>query len=326
MPAIALMPRPFFTVAVPAMAMNRPGQSAPARLEAVLNMAWQRRAEHLCGPLDRLWAGRGMATGLARWLTLMAASLLCAALGAHHGSHIEIIMLAIALSALVSSIAGFAFSAICGAMLFHLSSDPVQVVQVMITCSIANQAAMTWIARRGIDWQGLSVYLAGGVFGVTIGVWILLHADRALYIPALGCFLLAYGAYMLVRKPMIIRRQHAAFDFAMGLLGGVTGGAGGLPGMPVTIWCGMKGWDKARQRAVYQPFILIMQVTAFLAIAVARQSGTDGVGFEVGNLLFVPASLLGTSLGLALYRRMSDNQFARVVNVLLVVSGLSYVV
>ncbi len=309
-----------------AKAMSNPAQSLPSDLDAALNVARQRRAEHVRGLFGRLRARPGAANSLAHWLALAGASLLCAVLVAQRGFHIEAIMLAVGLAALLSSIAGFAFSAICGAMLFHLSHDPVQVVQIMITCSIANQAAMTLGMRRDIDWQGLSVYLAGGAFGLAIGVWSLLHADRALYIPTLGVFLLAYGAYMLLRKPMIIRPQHGALDFGMGVLGGVTGGAAGFPGAAVTIWCGTKGWEKARQRAVYQPFILIMQVAALLAISLARRSGTGAVGFDMNDLLFIPVSLLGTALGMTLYRRMTDSQFARVVNVFLVVSGLSYIV
>jgi hypothetical protein len=48
-------------------------------------------------------------------------------------------LLAIFAASTVSSIAGFAFSALCGAMLFHLMDSPVRVVQVMIVCSIAIQ-------------------------------------------------------------------------------------------------------------------------------------------------------------------------------------------
>lgn len=43
------------------------------------------------------------------------------------------------------------------------------------------------------------------------------------------------------------------------------------------------------------------------------------------NLLFIPASLLGTSAGMARYRQLSDLQFARVVNIALIISGLAYV-
>jgi uncharacterized membrane protein YfcA len=259
-------------------------------------------------------------------MTLLGVSLLCAALVLHQGQSRAAIMIAILLASVLSSIAGFAFSAICGAMLFHLTQDSVQVVQVMITCSIANQAAMTWASRHDIDWSALKIYLAGGCVGLTVGIWILLNTDHALYTHELGFLLLVYGTYMLFRKPIVVRSQHAAFDFATGLLGGVTGGAAGFPGAFVTIWCGMKGWNKTRQRAVIQPFILIMQAAALLGINLARLPTAGGAGFDFTNLLFIPASLLGTSLGLALYKRLSDNQFARAVNVLLIVSGVSYLV
>ena len=261
---------------------------------------------------------------VAVWLVLGGASLVWMTAPGHGGGHAAILMAAITLASMVSSIAGFAFSAICGAMLFHFGDDPVRIVQIMITCSIANQAAMTWAGRAAIDWRGLRVYFAGGALGLALGVWVLLHMDRTLYTHVFGGFLLAYGGYMLLRRPVMVRRPPAAMDFATGLLGGITGGAAGFPGAFVTIWCGMKGWDKARQRAVFQPFILVMQVAALLAISLARRAGPHA-WFDAADLLFVPGSLLGTWIGLALYRRMTDVQFVRAVNVLLIVSGLSYV-
>ncbi len=87
----------------------------------------------------------------------------------------------------------------------------------------------------------------------------------------------------------------------------------------------MKGWDKARQRAVFQPFILIMQVATLALISLWRQAGSSSTGFDMHDLLFIPASLLGTMLGLSIYRRLSNTQFARAVTILLIVSGLSYV-
>lgn len=259
------------------------------------------------------------------WGPVLGGSLLSTFLLCHEGPHQAVTESAIAVASLLSSIAGFAFSAICGAMLFHLSDDPVKIVQIMITCSIANQAAMTWASRRDIQWRGLLVFLMGGTIGLPIGVWLLLHTDRFLYIQALGLFLLAYGSYMLVRKPLVINGQRSALDFICGLLGGITGGAVGFPGAFVTIWCGMKGWDKTRQRAVFQPFILFMQVAALLTISVASRSSSSSIGFDLSDLLFVPPALLGTAFGLALYRRLSDLQFARAVNVLLIVSGMSYI-
>jgi uncharacterized membrane protein YfcA len=301
--------------------MNELSQLSPLAWHAALDAARHQRIEHV-GGLIRCLRPRNFGGGV---VLLVGLVLLCVALAGHHDPHLEIVMAAITLASVLSSIAGFAFSAISGAMLFHLGDNPVQVVQVMVICSIANQATMTWSVRHDINWSQLGVYLSGGVVGLLAGVWILLHTARTVYAPALGLFLLGYGAYMLFRKPLVIRKQHAGLDFVTGILGGITGGAAGFPGAFVSIWCGMKGWEKARQRAVVQPFILIMQILALLAISLVRRQAAGGFGFDLNDLLFIPASLLGTSVGLALYRRLSDGQFARAVNILLIISGFSYV-
>lgn len=259
-------------------------------------------------------------------LPLTAAALACAVAGPLLHAPDAMAMGTIAAASVVSSIAGFAFSAICGAMLFHLVPSTVQAVQIMILCSIANQAAMTWSLRRDIDWRALGVFLFGGAMGLPAGVWLLMHADHAVYTAVLGVFLLCYGIWMLLRRPMTVRWRHPALDVAIGFIGGVTGGAAGFPGATVTIWCGCKGWDKTRQRALFQPFILLMQVAALLAINLVRPGEAHGIGVAVGDLLCIPASLLGTAVGLTFFRGLSDTQFTRAVNVLLIVSGLSYVV
>jgi len=258
-------------------------------------------------------------------LPLTAAALACAVGGPWLHAPGGMAMAAIAVASLMSSIAGFAFSAICGAMLFHLIPDPVRAVQIMILCSIANQAAMAWSLRHEIDWRALGLFLCGGMVGLPAGVWMLMHADRAIYTAVLGVFLLAYGVWMLLRRRLTVRWRYPALDVAVGVIGGITGGAAGFPGAAVTIWCGCKGWDKTRQRALFQPFILIMQVAALLAINLARPDGFHGLSFAIGDLLCVPVSLLGTAIGLTFFRGLSDSQFARAVNVMMIVSGLSYV-
>jgi uncharacterized membrane protein YfcA len=256
---------------------------------------------------------------------LATATIVCAVLGPRLGSPDLAVMAAILLSSLTSSLVGFAFSAICGAILFHLWDDHVQVVQIMITCSIANQATMVCALRRDVDWRALSIFLLGGALGLPLGVWALLHSDRRSYTQALGLFFLAYSLYLLVGQGRVLRRTHKLLDAAVGCIGGITGGAAALPGAPVTVYCALQGWDKVRQRALYQPFILAMQIAALLLISAFNRPASHGGGFAPGNLLCVPAGLLGTSIGMAWFRRMSNRQFGLAVNLLLLVSGLSLV-
>jgi uncharacterized membrane protein YfcA len=257
-------------------------------------------------------------------LAAASADLLGVALVAPDHGRGAVVMVAIFVASLVSGIAGFAFSAIAGAMLFHLMDDPVRIVAIMITCSIANQTVMTWMARHDIDWAGLWRYCAAGILGLPVGIWVLLHADRTLYTHILGGFLLAYGGYMLLRKAVVVRHPPLAADMAAGFLGGIAGGAAGFPSVSVSIWCSMKGWTKARQRAVVQPFILAMQLGSFIAIALLQRSHPGNAGFDPHDMVYVPASLLGTLLSMALYGRLTDVQFGRAVNLLLIVSGFTF--
>ena len=128
-------------------------------------------------------------------------------------------MAAIFVAALTSSIAGFAFSAICGAMLFHLLDDPVHVVEIMMVCSIGGQALMVWSLRRHICWRDLPAFVLGAGAGLPLGVYILLHSRPTLYVHAVGGLLVLYATFMLFRPPVVVRRQHVLWDGLAGFLG-----------------------------------------------------------------------------------------------------------
>ncbi len=179
-------------------------------------------------------------------------------------------MIAVLLAATVSSIAGFAFSAVCAVMLLPLMQEPVQVVRVLLLSSIAIQSLSVWALRSSVDWRALLPFLAGGLIGLPGGTYLLLHIEPSAYARLMGISLILYGAYMLFRKPVILRSR-PFHDVLVGVAGGVTGGLAAFPGAFVTIWCGMKGWDKTHQRGVYQPFILgSVDVQREAMIAAAR--------------------------------------------------------
>jgi uncharacterized membrane protein YfcA len=232
---------------------------------------------------------------------------------------------AVFIASTVSSIAGFAFSALSGALLFHLIDDQVYVVRVMIVCSIAIQLLGVATLWRTINWRCLGVFLIGGFLGVPAGVYLLLHLPGATYRGVIGTLLIAYGCYVLLRPRVRTLQLGAVSDVCAGFLGGITGGLAGFPGCFVTIWCGLKGWDKARQRGVYQPFILLMQPVTLLAIHLMREPSQSSAQLDWKVYVFIPAALLGAWFGLGIFKRLSDRQFELVVNALLIASGIGLV-
>jgi uncharacterized protein len=286
-------------------------------------------AQRAGGPrsLDRTTASRVLS-----WSTVVIAavgiglvlseSALLSARG-FHGAALALV--AVLFAATVSSIAGFAFSALCGALLFHLMDSPVDVVQVMIVCSIAIQLLSVVALRRSIDWRSLPAFLVGGVFGVPAGVYLLVHLASGAYRDVIGCLLVIYGSYLLLRLPTRALQTGRLADVGAGFLGGLTGGLAGFPGAFVTIWCGMKGWDKARQRGVYQPFILGMQPVSLFVIHMMKPMSASAGPFDWQTLAFIPAALLGAWCGLNIFKGLSDRQFAIAVNALLIASGIGLV-
>jgi uncharacterized membrane protein YfcA len=235
-------------------------------------------------------------------------------------------VVAVAVAALTSGIAGFAFSAICGAMLFQFRHDTVGVVETMLICSIANQAMSVWMLRNEIRLLPLAPFLLGGTIGVPFGVWLLLHLNVTSFKAGLGAILVVYSTYMLLRRPITLQSTSPASDVLSGFCGGMMGGFAATPGAAVSIWCGMKGWDKARQRAVFQPFILLMQFLALGAIGAMHTKGAPILAIPPLAWACVPAGLLGTWWGMALFKRLTDTQFGKAVNLLLIVSGIGLLV
>src|ERR1700722_2968356 len=105
-----------------------------ANSDMVLNRCRQRRGEYRSAVTASVPFRRFPCASLTFWFFLSGASMIWVLLARQDGGHGIAIMMAIALASFLSSIAGFAFSAICGAILFHLDDDPVQIVHLTIIC------------------------------------------------------------------------------------------------------------------------------------------------------------------------------------------------
>ena len=108
-------------------------------------------------------------------------------------------------------------------------------------------------------------------------------------------------------------------DVAVGALGGITGPLAAFPGAFVTIWCGMRGWDKVAQRSVYQPYILILQVLTLGGISVIGGPS----GFDEHLIAYALPGVAGAYLGVRVFQKLNDAQFRRLVNLALIVSGIA---
>lgn len=221
-----------------------------------------------------------------------------------------------------SGLSGFAFALIASATFLHVL-PPVESTALILMGSLAAQAVTIWRLRQAMNWGRLRPFLIGGVIGVPFGTWALEHVSPGRFRDIVGAFLVVYSGYSLVRGiPKVLTWGGRWADGAVGLAGGVLAGLAGLSGSLPTIWCGFRGWPRDEQRAVYQPFVILAQGLSLIVLALAG-------GVSAGTMLLfaklLPAMLAGVALGMALYARIDEHVFRRIVLLLLMTSGLMLV-
>jgi uncharacterized protein len=223
--------------------------------------------------------------------------------------------------AFVSGLAGFAFSAVAGAILLRIF-QPLEAVPLMMACSIGVQGANLWALRRNIQWRASLMLIAGGALGIPIAVYLLQNTNTYILRTSFGIIVSLYAGYMLFR-PALARASGTAGRHLIALIGfggGLIGGLTAMPGAVPTIWCDMRGMPKGDQRGLVQPFIAIMQIFA-LALLLGHHSLSAKVVVDLA--ISLPALLAGTVLGILAFRNINEIGFRRTILVVLLFSGVS---
>ncbi len=226
------------------------------------------------------------------------------------------------LASFVVAAAGFGDALVLGAIWFQFM-DPVDAVPLIVACGFAMHTLPLIRLRKELDFSCLPVFAIMGVIGVPLGAWFLAHTAPAPFRMGVGWFLIVYILFIFVTpNGLKITAGGKIADGAVGFTGGVLGGFAGLSGVTPTLWAGLRDWPKARQRGVYQPFCLIMHLVTFAWLAWQGMVNTETL---VRLLWALPAIIVGTWLGLILYRRLDDKRFRQLILGLILVSGITLI-
>lgn len=236
-----------------------------------------------------------------------------------------------AAAAVFSGLSGFGFSAIGALTLIVV--PPQLGIAMLMALSLFTQATSLGTLRRevrshNVHWRrGFLPYAAGGVLGLPIGLEILAHAPTRMLVLGLGCLLVAYAAYAVL-KPRSPRMEHRETGLggalAVGAIGGMVGGFSAFPGCALVVWTGLKNLPKEQGRALTQPFILVMQAIALAMVAWARPAMFDA---RLVSLLLpsMPIAWAFNRLGLEIYKHTSQVNYRIVTLAALGLAGASLV-
>jgi uncharacterized membrane protein YfcA len=245
----------------------------------------------------------------------------------------QLVLLAVilGLSALMSGLSGFGFSAIGALSLWLL--PPKLGVPLLMGLSSANQLMSIGQLKADLkplrQWwpDGPGPYLAGGLIGAPVGLAILHALPTSALMAIFGGFLVLYAGYSIFKPEGMALKGAGQWPVsaAVGFSGGVIGGFTAFPGAAVVVWSGLRKLAKRESRSIVQPYIFGMQILS-LAILAIQHPETFGPAYWSLLLMTLPVVLPGTLLGVRLYRSLSDVNFRRVTFMLLGTSGFGLLV
>ena len=221
-------------------------------------------------------------------------------------------------AAFVTGLAGFAFGMVAAAIWLH-ALPPAEATSLIVSYAALVQGYAVWKLRHALVLDRLWLLIGCSALGIPAGGALLQLASPPQLRAVVGALLILFVAYNILRSrlPKIEQAGRVA-DAMVGLMNGVLAGATGLGGILPMIWCGLRGWSREEQRAVFQP----TAVATFL-MTIVWLGGIGAITPDVVKLfaLGLPALAVGTALGWAFYGRMDDAQFRTAVLVLLSISG-----
>jgi len=223
----------------------------------------------------------------------------------------------------VNGLSGTGYSLV--ALGFWLQAmSPLTAAPLTALCGVAGHVQSLPRIWSGVRWPRLWPMLAAGIVGVPIGTLLLEHVRPNPLKIGVGILLILYSGWMaFVRRPPIVTGGGRAADAVVGFTGGVMGGMASLSGPAPAIWAQLRGFGKAEQRGVNQPYNMSILLLALVSAGVA---GFLDRTFFVWAAITVPTTLIGARIGLALYGRVNDVQFRSIVLSLLGLSGVTLIV
>ncbi len=166
-------------------------------------------------------------------------------------------------------------------------------------------------------------FIIGTIIFIAISAQLFHSIPRMAYLLILGVPVTAFAALQLAGLPLALKLEHRSrAEWALGVMGGIYGGVSGIWGPPFLIYLLSVGVEKQK--------MIRAQGVVFLIGAIVLLAAHLGTGLMAGGrlafsaLLIVPAQL-GMMAGYRLQDRLPQQQFRKLTQALLVLSGLNLV-
>jgi uncharacterized protein len=172
---------------------------------------------------------------------------------------------------------------------------------------------------RKIEVQSAAWLVLSSLFGIPLGLLLLVRVDDHLVKMILGAIIAGFAIYSLTAGLRLhLEKDHPTWLLGAGFCSGILGGAYGMNGPPLAIYGALRRWSPQHFRATLQGY--------FLPASLLGLIGYAAIGLWVPAvtryfLLSLPGALVAIVIGRLINHRLRGDAFLRIVYAGLIVIG-----
>jgi len=199
-------------------------------------------------------------------------------------------------------------------------------IPLQIAAPLAVMVSVTIAALIVVqDWRQVHFRSAGGLliptlFGIPIGLWLLLSPHQALVKLLLAAFIICFAIYFLSRTHLPeLAHDSKPWLLSCGFVAGILGGAYGMNGPPLAVYGALRRWSPQHFRATLQGYFL---PASLIGLAGYLWQGLWNHQLLQYYLWSLPVTLPAVWLGRVINHRLPLENFRKYVFAGLIVIGL----
>ncbi|MCH5597884.1 sulfite exporter TauE/SafE family protein [Niabella ginsengisoli] len=234
-------------------------------------------------------------------------------------STIILVLIISFIASLVRSTFGFGESLV--AVPLFILFLPVEIaVPLSVMLSIVIALVVVIQDYKQIHFSSAKWLIFYAIFGIPIGIALLIYGNEILIKVALGTLIILYALYSLFSKKVkALKEDNKFWLFVCGFLSGILGGAYGLNGPPLVIYGNLRQWSAKHFRATLQAYFLPASFITVIGYYIKGLINIEvNTYFVISLITAIPAIFLGRYLN----HQLKDGSFFKYVYVGLIIIGI----
>lgn len=235
-----------------------------------------------------------------------------------HGSIMAIVMTAAFAGSFIQAVGGFGYAIVVMSVLpLILKIQTAAVIEVFTSSVMVCVIALRY--RKSIRWKLIALpMLASAIFGY-IGIRIQAEAPEQLLRKILGSCLILLSVRMMRKRTQRKPRSLPAAGLAAGMMSGIMGGMMSIGGPPMVLYFLGVTDSKEEYTATLQMYFFLSTLYLFFTHLLMGHLTKEVWIFSLFALLGLGA---GTAAGMAVFQRIRQETFRKVVYVFMIFAGI----